>query len=306
MSEIDPYTVLGVSPNVDDAALAAVYRALLKKYHPDLFEGPKAEAERKTTAIIQAYSLLRNPDARRAYDAGRHTGGDTTASRASRTNAYSNDFEIDWNAVRRQRKPQRHPRNTLIATALIGACVLLLAWLGDRQGSPTQARLAAEPVHLVASTPNLLPPPAPIPLCAEIPINGQILFRSPSLAKGRHSLQIKNQTSGNALVKIRDSRTRNLMVTLFVEAKSEGGYSELPDGSYIVQYALLSGLPADCATPLRPYAVEQIPEPFDAYVTREEDGRRYYQELTYTIFAEASASGNVNPSAITRAQFDQN
>jgi curved DNA-binding protein CbpA len=41
----DYYAILGVLPSIDDVALPAVYRALLKKYHPDVFGGSKAEAE---------------------------------------------------------------------------------------------------------------------------------------------------------------------------------------------------------------------------------------------------------------------
>jgi DnaJ-class molecular chaperone len=37
-------------------------RALLKKYHPDVFGGSsKAEAERRTKEIIEAYEVLGNP-----------------------------------------------------------------------------------------------------------------------------------------------------------------------------------------------------------------------------------------------------
>jgi curved DNA-binding protein CbpA len=47
-TEKDYYSILGVAPSIDDVALAAVYRALLKKYHPDVFIGSKAEAELRT------------------------------------------------------------------------------------------------------------------------------------------------------------------------------------------------------------------------------------------------------------------
>ena len=35
-AEPNYYAVLGVSPSIDGASLAAVYRMLLKKFHPDV------------------------------------------------------------------------------------------------------------------------------------------------------------------------------------------------------------------------------------------------------------------------------
>ena len=57
-TEKDFYAILRVLPSIDDVALAAVYRALLKKYHPDVFGGSKAEAERRTREIVEAYEVL--------------------------------------------------------------------------------------------------------------------------------------------------------------------------------------------------------------------------------------------------------
>ncbi len=45
-SKRDYYEVLGVDKNADDAALKKAYRALAKKYHPDMHPGD-AEAEKK-------------------------------------------------------------------------------------------------------------------------------------------------------------------------------------------------------------------------------------------------------------------
>jgi hypothetical protein len=41
-------------PSIDDVALAAVYRALLKKYQPDVFSGSKIEAARRPKEIVEA------------------------------------------------------------------------------------------------------------------------------------------------------------------------------------------------------------------------------------------------------------
>ena len=63
----DYYEVLGVDKNADDAALKKAYRALAKKYHPDMNPGD-AEAEKKFKEASEAYAVLSDPDKRRQYD----------------------------------------------------------------------------------------------------------------------------------------------------------------------------------------------------------------------------------------------
>ena len=63
----DYYEVLGVDRNADDAALKKAYRALAKKYHPDLNPGDK-EAEKKFKEASEAYAVLSDAEKRRQYD----------------------------------------------------------------------------------------------------------------------------------------------------------------------------------------------------------------------------------------------
>ena len=63
----DYYEVLGVDKNADDAALKKAYRALAKKYHPDVNPGD-AEAEKKFKEASEAYAVLSDSDKRRQYD----------------------------------------------------------------------------------------------------------------------------------------------------------------------------------------------------------------------------------------------
>lgn len=73
--EPDYYALLGVLPSIDHGALTSVYRALLKKHHPDLRAGDKENAERMTRRIIEAYEVLGNPDSRAEYDRLREDRG---------------------------------------------------------------------------------------------------------------------------------------------------------------------------------------------------------------------------------------
>lgn len=71
MSNKDYYAVLGVLPSIDQSALQAVYRALIKKYHPDVFKGAKSEAEKITRELNEAYSVIGDEKRRAEYDSQR-------------------------------------------------------------------------------------------------------------------------------------------------------------------------------------------------------------------------------------------
>ncbi len=65
----NPYTLLGVKKTASEAEIRKAYRALAKKYHPDVNPGDVA-AETKFKEITAAYNLLSNKDLRRQYDTG--------------------------------------------------------------------------------------------------------------------------------------------------------------------------------------------------------------------------------------------
>ena len=77
----DYYEFLGVDKNADDAALKKAYRALAKKYHPDMNPGDK-EAEKKFKEASEAYAVLSDPEKRRQYDQFGHAAFDGGAGGA--------------------------------------------------------------------------------------------------------------------------------------------------------------------------------------------------------------------------------
>lgn len=66
------YQTLGVAPSVDADGLKKAYRALAKKWHPDLNSGDK-QAEARFKAINEAYEVLGDPEKRKKYDETQHT-----------------------------------------------------------------------------------------------------------------------------------------------------------------------------------------------------------------------------------------
>ena len=67
MDFFNPYKVLAVDPSADIDVISAAYRALSKKYHPDVNKAPDAEARMRD--LNRAYEMLKDPEQRRRVDA---------------------------------------------------------------------------------------------------------------------------------------------------------------------------------------------------------------------------------------------
>lgn len=65
----DYYRLLQVDPDAEHEVIAAAYRRLATKYHPDI--NPSPDAEVRMRDINAAYEILRDPEQRAAYDRAR-------------------------------------------------------------------------------------------------------------------------------------------------------------------------------------------------------------------------------------------
>ncbi len=79
------YEILGVPRNVDGEKLRSVYRALAKKYHPDVNLGSKT-AEERFKEISGAYEVLSDAKKREAYDRGFSSEAGRAGAKPSREN----------------------------------------------------------------------------------------------------------------------------------------------------------------------------------------------------------------------------
>jgi curved DNA-binding protein CbpA len=66
MGVADPYRVLQVLPTADQEVLNAAFRALARKYHPD--HDRTQLASRRMAELNAAWKLVRDPEARAAWD----------------------------------------------------------------------------------------------------------------------------------------------------------------------------------------------------------------------------------------------
>jgi hypothetical protein len=64
----DHYAALGIDPTADQEVIAAAYRALAKKYHPDTGATTGTASPRRFAEIQQAYEVLGSVEGRRRYD----------------------------------------------------------------------------------------------------------------------------------------------------------------------------------------------------------------------------------------------
>ena len=86
------YDILGVSNTATNSEIKKAYKTLVKKYHPDVFEGDKSVADSKIKQLNEAYEVLSNADERAKYDESLFAVSDenTTSS-----NNYSNSQTTD-------------------------------------------------------------------------------------------------------------------------------------------------------------------------------------------------------------------
>ncbi len=65
---INYYKELGVKTNASKEEIKLAYLSMLKKYHPDIYDGNPKVAQDKTALLNECYSVLKDDEKRQIYD----------------------------------------------------------------------------------------------------------------------------------------------------------------------------------------------------------------------------------------------
>lgn len=146
----------------------------------------------------------------------------------------------------------------------------------------------------------------PSPTCSKPPANGELLTDKRASTEKGHVLQIENGTEGPAIVKLRDATTEKTIASFFVEPSRTASLTQIPDGTYRVQYAFGDKLGVDCRTFVQLASAGEFPGT-ETLTTRYEEefgGTRISRSrLSYTLYAVPG--GNVRPEDIAPSDFNK-
>ncbi len=89
----DYYEVLGIPKGASEDEIKKAYRAMAKKYHPDLNPNDK-EAEAKFKEVGEAYEVLSDPDKKARYDQYGHAGVDPNFGAGGGFGGFGGGFDV--------------------------------------------------------------------------------------------------------------------------------------------------------------------------------------------------------------------
>ncbi len=197
----------------------------------------------------------------------------------------------------------------LMAFALPGTIGLLI-YADSQRGPPhsdygyTAANIYSAPPSSIQYNPAMQKQPAKpsVPTCVTLPFNGKLLGPNQLLNSGGHSLEIRNGSSGNAIIKLREEFSRTVVAAFYVSSNQTAQIEGIPDGRYRVQYAFGDALDATCNSFVELSGAGQFPQA-EALETERTATQIVTQVLTYTLYAVPA--GNVTPQHISVEEFDR-
>lgn len=238
------YDNLKVSRNAPPEVIAAAYRALSKRLHPDLNNG-SAEAERAMRIVNESYRVLSDPVRRLAHDdwiATREAGHDETVGNFSSSAATKIETTGDFAT-----KVSTHIDRMGVWYILAGICGLIV-WASSGS-SPRPSGLPAYDANPVTET--SAPPPVPSYTRSPTAPNGKAWPREAAYiagypiahADGLSKLTIDNSANSTdmyvKLVAVDAAKTYPVRHA-FIPASQSFTMNKIREGRYDVRYMDLS------------------------------------------------------------------
>ncbi len=138
--------------------------------------------------------------------------------------------------------------------------------------------------------------------CSYVVGNGHVLQNNMGIPEFGHRIEIQNGTAGDAIIKVRDASTNQLRVSFFVARNQTAQFDDLPDGSYILQYAFGDALAADCKSFITIHSADRFPG-VEYFESTEVGDEIETQILGYTLYA--TPDGDVEPQSISESEFER-
>jgi molecular chaperone DnaJ len=141
------YATLGVRPDASAAEIRDAYRALARRYHPDL----EPAAAEKMAAINEAYRVLGEPSRRATYDAGLRGVGSGAAPLPHPITTASPPSPVPQ---REPLPPARYPWKLVLVMFLLGTAIVLVGAALYKPRKPAPPDNLLEPGSCVTIEPN--------------------------------------------------------------------------------------------------------------------------------------------------------
>jgi curved DNA-binding protein CbpA len=140
---VDHYKTLGVSPDAEFEVVKAAYKAMIAKYHPDVFNGDRTFAEEKAKAINAAFDILSDPAKRAQHDKERRAASGGEPSSAHRPqprpqeSARPDPPPSGWDDTPRDDPPPRRPSRAMWAASAVAIVIAIALVRAAMTGNST-------------------------------------------------------------------------------------------------------------------------------------------------------------------------
>lgn len=123
------YLTLNLNENATSEQIKSAYISLMKKYHPDLYQGDKVFAEEMSTKINNAYTILSCEKTKQDYDEKLKTSKNIKKQIISQKKTFSKKLEKESFSKKISKLVQKMKSNKIVLSILITLLSILIILL---------------------------------------------------------------------------------------------------------------------------------------------------------------------------------